>query len=189
MPHYIGVDPAAARLDAVIVFSDGTWQIEQRTMPTDMVDRCDVAERWMRRVVKETAAWGGKVVVGVEEPVLGRAGRAGAAGTLPNAMVHGALLVGARRAGAIVLRINNMHWKKTIVGKGNAKKPEVNAFIRQTWPELWNLAKGRQDTCDAACIVQQTERSYKVRMKMARTRARAAAEQDLFAGLPKRTKR
>lgn len=173
MTIIVGVDPAARRLDAVVLYADGSYRLHKRTMPTDIVERCVAAQRWLETIVKEELK-NDVVVVGVEEPVLGLQGRATANGTLPLAKVHGALLAGAHRAGATVLPINNKRWKRRIVGNGNAKKPEINTWVRRHWRVLWRECKGRQDTCDAACIALEVREVLRLRRKMDATRKRAA---------------
>jgi hypothetical protein len=163
------------------MYPGGEWAMERRsTMPKLMVDRLPTADQWMERVVRTARAYDRHVMVGIELPVLGLSGRASANATIPNAMVHGALVVGARRGGAEVLQVNNQKWKKRIVGIPNAKKPEINLFVKKTWPALWKESKGRQDVCDAACIVQEVERIHRHRQKIAATRRR---HHDAFSGL------
>lgn len=172
MTTIVGVDPAAARLDAVVLRADGTWTVHKRTMPKDIVERCVTAQRWLEAIVKQEMRYD-DVAVGVEEPVMGLKGRATANGTLPISKVHGALLVGSARLGAVTLPINNKRWKKKICGNGNFGKPEVNRWVKLHWPKLWREAKGRQDTCDAACIALEVQRVLEFRRKMAATRRRA----------------
>jgi Holliday junction resolvasome RuvABC endonuclease subunit len=172
---FLGVDPAAARLDAVALFPDGKYQLYKLTMPKTIVDRCVEGQRWIEGIVKELLLID-VVVVGIEEPLVStRFGvRAGANGGLPTAKVHGALLAGAKRAGAVeVLPVNNKTWKRTIVGNGNANKPKVNRWVKVHWPKLWAECKGRQDTCDAACIALELKRLHQHRRKIAGTRRRA----------------
>lgn len=174
MTIFLGVDPAAQRLDAVVIMSDGSWVLHKRTMPKDIVERCVVAQRWIESIVKPLCAID-IVEAGVEEPVLSGFTRRSGNGSLPVAKVHGALLAGAARAGARVTPMNNKTWKRTIVGNGNAGKPQVNLWVRKHWPALWVEANGRQDTCDAACIALELREMDRRRKKTAGTRQRIAA--------------
>lgn len=171
---FVGVDPAAARLDAVAKYPDGSFKLYKRTMPKDIVSRCVEAQRWMEGIVKENLPYG-PVTVGVEEPLVSTrfGARAGANGALPTAKVHGALLAGSARMGAETVPVNNKTWKRTIVGSGNADKPRVNLWVKQHWAKLWVECKGRQDTCDAACIALELERMALRRRKIEATRRRA----------------
>lgn len=166
---FIGVDPAARRLAATALFDDG-WRLHKRTMPTDPVLRLVKAEYWMYQLVRQ---YGGRVVVGIELPVLGgRGGRAAANGTIPIAMIHAVMAVGAVRAGAQVLQVNNKRWKKTIVGNGNADKAAIMRFVKKTWPRLYREADGSQDLMDSACIVQHVKYVMSIRARVAATQAR-----------------
>jgi Holliday junction resolvasome RuvABC endonuclease subunit len=166
---FVGVDPASTRLDAVVMYPDGRYVLHKRTMPKDIVRRCIEAQRWIEDIVK-TCLREDEVAVGVEEPLVASrfGGRAGANSALPTAKVHGALLAGAARSGAETLPINNKTWKRTIVGNGNSGKPAVNLWVKRHWPKLWIECKGRQDTCDAACIALEVKRVLRVRGKKKR---------------------
>jgi hypothetical protein len=173
MTIIVGVDPAARRLDAVVLYPDGSFKLHKRTMPTDTVERCLTAQRWIEEIVKGELLHG-DVAVGVEEPGFGLPGRAHGNGMIPITKVCGALLAGARRSGAVTMEVNNKRWKKRVVGNGNAKKPEVNAWVRRHWRALWRECKGRQDTCDAACVALEVREVLRLRRKMEATRRRAA---------------
>lgn len=174
MTIIVGVDPAARRLDAVVLREDGGYTLHKRTMPTDIVERCVTAQRWLEDIVKDCLRQDPDVRVGVEEPVLGMSGRATGNGSLPVAKVHGALLAGGHRAGGKVYPINNRRWKRRIVGNGNATKTQINRWVRRHWGKLWREAKGRQDTCDAACVALEVKEMIRLRRKMDNTRRRAA---------------
>lgn len=168
---YIGVDPAGTRLHAVVIRGDG-FSLATRQLPSEAVVRVVAADRWIYSLVKQYRRDGASVVVAVEEPVLGLRGRAGANATLPNAKVHGALLASAMRAKAVVIPVNNMRWKKVVVGKGNAGKPQIAAFVKRTWPKLYIEAKGVQDFMDASCIARYAQYVVKARARMDATRSR-----------------
>lgn len=166
----IGVDLAATRLAAVVTIGQA-FHIERRTMPKDPVDRCVAAQKWIERIIMEHAALH-PVYVYVENPVLGRGG---AAGTLPVAMIQGAVFAGAARAGAtLVIGVNNTAWKKKIVGSGNASKPDIVTHVKKTWPRLYVEAKGNQDVCDAACIVLYGHTIRAMKMRVAAIKAKRA---------------
>lgn len=169
----VGVDPAATRLDAVVLYPDGSFVLHTRTMPTDTVERCAAAQRWIEKIVRALLLED-DVMLGVEEPGFGLAGRAHGNGMIPITKVCGALLAAGSRAGAVTVEVNNKRWKKRIVGNGNAKKPDINLWVRKHWPKLWRACKGRQDTCDAACIALEVRERARLRRKMEATRRRAA---------------
>lgn len=167
MDTYIGIDVAKTRLAAVVWRGGSKFTPERRTMPEDEELGIDRAEVWTRRLVREHATLEGTVYVGIELPVFGRGGMRG---TLPVAYIHAACVLGARRAGATVFRINNRVWKKQICGNGNIDKAGIARFIHKTWPALYAAVDGNQDLCDAACIVQETRRVAKLRARVRATR-------------------
>ena len=46
------------------------------------------------------------------------------------------------------LSVDNRHWKKYILGKGNSNKKDIKAFAVDKWGELFI----EQDWADAECI-------------------------------------
>ncbi len=47
-----------------------------------------------------------------------------------------------------VTMVDNRRWKKAILGKGNAKKPEILSYAIERWGDIF----AEQDFADAACI-------------------------------------
>lgn len=47
-----------------------------------------------------------------------------------------------------IVLIDNRKWKKQVLGKGNAKKPEILKFAQDKWGDVFE----EQDFADAACI-------------------------------------
>lgn len=88
--------------------------------------------------------------IAVESPVV--AGSRNLRTALDMAMTAGAVVAGARRAGAEVHLVPPALWKKTVVGKGNATKEEVAAFVRSADSRFAAAAEGDQDLVDAFCI-------------------------------------
>ncbi len=167
----IGVDLAATRLAAVVTIGPA-FRVETRTMPKDPAERCHVAEVWIHRIVQEHAKLH-DVHVFVENPALGRGG---AGGTLPIAMIQGAVFAGAKRAGAVlVVGVNNQTWKYDVVRKGNASKSEIAHHVKTTWPMLYVKANGNQDVCDAACINLHGQKIRRMKLRVAKVKARRAA--------------
>ena len=53
------------------------------------------------------------------------------------------------------LSVDNRHWKKYILGKGNSNKKDIKEFAVNKWGELFI----EQDWADAACIALWRKRS------------------------------
>ena len=55
------------------------------------------------------------------------------------------------------LSVDNRHWKKYIIGKGNSNKKDIKEFAVDKWGELFV----EQDWADAACIALWRKRCEK----------------------------
>lgn len=62
-------------------------------------------------------------------------------------VVHGVRLLCDQHS-ITCISVDNRHWKKYILGKGNANKQAIKAFTVDKWGDIFS----EQDWCDAACI-------------------------------------
>lgn len=53
--------------------------------------------------------------------------------------------------------VDNRHWKKYILGKGNVNKQAIKEFTIEKWGEIFS----EQDWCDASCIALWIKRKKK----------------------------
>lgn len=166
----IGIDPSSRKLATVYGIAGHEHAIRFTTLrlpPADKPEACRMAYDWMRDLVASQMQYG-KVYAAIELPVFGRGGPGS---TIPQAQINGALLAGARAAGAEVLQVNNAHAKKVIVGRGNASKVEIQKWVEEEWPELYGEIDGDQDLCDSAMIYQLGVQVVGLRDRVARRRA------------------
>lgn len=84
----------------------------------------------------------------LEAPVVG----INVQSTIIQAQVGGAVIAAAQTAGVPLYLVNNSSWKKKVLGKGNAKKEEISALLREIWPEAYAVASGDQDLIDACGV-------------------------------------
>lgn len=157
----VGCDPSSKLLAVVATINRREPAVWKRTLPeSDYATRADWAARHMEQLIKRLSKEG-DVYFFVEMPVVG----AGVRATIAQAIVLGGTLTGARRGGAKEIHeVNNQRWKKTVVGSGAAKKPDIKKHVLKTWPALFDLIPackcssksachcGSQDLCDAGCI-------------------------------------
>tara|TARA_R110002020_G_scaffold18947_5_gene65655 strand:+ start:4619 stop:5089 length:471 start_codon:yes stop_codon:yes gene_type:complete len=75
--------------------------------------------------------------------------------TLAIAYVVGGVRVVLQQRSIPHILIDNRSWKKVILGKGNAKKPDIKSFAIEKWGDIFT----EQDFADAACIALWYKRS------------------------------
>tara|TARA_Y100000296_G_C5068472_1_gene203594 strand:+ start:107 stop:577 length:471 start_codon:yes stop_codon:yes gene_type:complete len=75
--------------------------------------------------------------------------------TLAIAYVVGGVRVVLQQCSIPHILIDNRSWKKLILGKGNAKKPDIKTFAIEKWGDIFT----EQDFADAACIALWYKRS------------------------------
>tara|TARA_R110000824_G_scaffold100319_2_gene238613 strand:+ start:3818 stop:4276 length:459 start_codon:yes stop_codon:yes gene_type:complete len=76
--------------------------------------------------------------------------------TIAIAHVVGAVWFSLLKRGMIEsVRVDNKHWKKEIVGKGNASKKDIKDYAIDKWGDIFP----EQDFADAACIALWNKRS------------------------------
>ena len=84
----------------------------------------------------------------MEAPVVGRS----VYSSIVQAQVGGAVMAAACKAGMKLHLVNVSTWKKEVVGKGNAQKPEIAAWLKKYWYEAYTPAAGDQDLIDACGV-------------------------------------
>lgn len=117
----------------------------------DDIDDLDTLAAYLFDLVRVTRA----SLVAVEAPIVGasRNFRTG----IRLGMVAGALTTSARQAGAQVALVPPSSWKATVVGHGNAGKPDVSLWLRRRYPEWWDACNESQDLVDATCLALHAE--------------------------------
>ena len=55
------------------------------------------------------------------------------------------------------ISVDNRHWKKYVLGKGNLNKQAIKEFTGDKWGDVFT----EQDWCDAACIALWIKRRHK----------------------------
>jgi Crossover junction endodeoxyribonuclease RuvC len=160
MTQILGIDPSSKKIaivttidDAAIeagFLSDGKPETRIINLPEGVYSATGAAFREVFAFLEENDYGGyfGKRIIYIEDPVVGRNVRS----TIVQAQVSGAIIAAAECRGVPVFHANVNSWKKEVVGKGNATKPEVAEWLEKNWPEAYNLAAGDQDLIDAAAI-------------------------------------
>ena len=146
----VGLDFSTHAIDMVALELDtdqATWH--RRRLDDhpglDAYERC----RRVRDAMPARGHWkdAGVVAVAMEEPFSRSLREARAYGRL-----EGALLA-TLPPGLRVIRFHPTTWKKQTVGKGNATKADVAAWVKQTWPiDTHALNALPQDALDSYAI-------------------------------------
>ena len=76
--------------------------------------------------------------------------------TIAIANVVGAVWAFLLKEDISTIIIDNRQWKKSIVGKGNAKKTDIKRFAEEKWGDKFP----EQDYADAACIALWNKRRF-----------------------------
>ena len=74
--------------------------------------------------------------------------------TIAIAHVVGAVWFSLIHRGIEAVRVDNKQWKKVIIGKGNASKPDIKNYAIDKWGDIFP----EQDYADAACIALWNKR-------------------------------
>lgn len=143
----IGIDPATTKL-AVVLF-DGMeyfWE-EVKFKGPYSPETALAASKWTRKFFRKYVD-PKRATAFLEAPVVARGA---VQGTIKQSMVSGAIQAAVLGYGVPVYLVPISSWKKTVVKKGNASKPEVKKHMVAHWPFL----KGEsQDVVDAMGVLQ-----------------------------------
>lgn len=165
--YAVGVDIGTRRYHAVGMEVSDSGRIKSIEVWDHEVDKNDT-ERWrelqalhehfyadlaMRAVDEE---WTDTILY-IEDPVVGRGGakvQAELARAQAAMMLAAAHVDDDHVSNIYTYTIHLTSWKKSVVGKGNASKKDVAAFVEDRWPEFAKVVPGQQDYYDARCIAE-----------------------------------
>jgi Holliday junction resolvasome RuvABC endonuclease subunit len=147
--HVWGVDVGEAKVAIAMVADDGT----ATSRVVEIADKRDprrfaLLERHLRTFYVECAQRSDPLAVFVEQPT----------GRFPNPWLTGAWAIACAAASELdgrypymvpLFTVGVTAWKRLTVGRGNAKKGEVTAWVRAE-----GFAGATQDECDAYAIAR-----------------------------------
>lgn len=149
-PIFVGCDPSSRKIALIFAVGEEDPQARIFALPQAVIPALEIAYRVTRRFVRRYVSQGRRVVLWIEEPVVGKGG---AYATIKQSKVHGAIVAGAVAGGAHVEAVQNSTWKKSVTGKGNNSKVQVAQWVRKEWKSLSTLVGPDQDLIDAGCIM------------------------------------
>ena len=77
--------------------------------------------------------------------------------TMEIATVVGGVRLICNQNGLVCVPVDNRHWKKHVLGKGNLNKKAIKAFTVEKWGDIFK----EQDWSDASCIALWIKRRLK----------------------------
>ena len=139
-----GIDPSSRKL--AMVWGSGLRMATHAIGPKPWPARADEAWWWVHQM---TRGWPAATVV-LESPVY--IGRAGARSLIPQAVVGGAVMAALETSGHEVVLTAPSEWKKYVLGRGNASKVDIAAWLHDNHHDQWEQCAGDQDLMDACCM-------------------------------------
>ena len=141
--NIIGIDPAARKL----AVWTGVFSVF-KVLPMDDTEACGLAFRELSSVLTDLGAPINHHVIYMEKSIS----RGYAHASLVQAHGVGALLAAAAEYSVEVRRVDNMTWKKRLIGNARAEKYEIAEYVKGRDRSLYDACKGNQDLLDALCI-------------------------------------
>lgn len=147
----IGVDPASSKIALVAICGKEFIAKDYARLGKSGGVACANAWKYTHQFVSELP-WDVtqyELHSFIEAPLVGRGG---VRSTMVQCFTSGAVQGALSEQGFTTQVANVSSWKKSVIGKGNATKPEVAEYIRCYHPKLFESARGNQDIIDASCI-------------------------------------
>lgn len=158
----IGIDPASTRLAVVAWYRNEFTYIaaSMKHLVSSGPEACGRVGSFITEnlPILLPDEWPDKSIAWVEEPVVG----VGMRSTIVVSYTAGAVMAAFAPVCRKIHLVSNSHWKKEVLGKGNATKEEIGEYVQEHWPALYQRAqedkrvikKDKQDILDAAAICE-----------------------------------
>ena len=146
---YMGIDCSSKAVHAVLVdesetvIAQGKWASSEKDFPTRSLQIA-------RKFTKDLSKIKVRLEAAVEAAIFIQNPRS----TMEIAgVVHGVRIL-CDQQNIECIPVDNRHWKKYVLGKGNANKQGIKEFTTAKWGDVFS----EQDWCDAACIALWVKR-------------------------------
>lgn len=170
-PCVIGVDYGTKRYEWVCVRHRATSTFKAHPREDQVLATWVIARNFRKEISEHFTQHAIiRAHMNVEAPITGGSGNAQTAAAM--AMTAGALIATVHDldVNLSVKLVLPASWKSTVVGKGNASKTQVAAWLREQHPDYSDLCGSSQDLRDATCLglytyalgVGQLERARRV---------------------------
>lgn len=159
----MGIDPSSRKLAIIVTDTANPPNVLEKhviLMPPKKEDvTCGIVLRRFHPLLSAYQKMGYDVRVFIEKEVSVH-GKGGAGAVIPQAEVMGVVLAVCYNLGVPVMKVENKTWKMSIVGNGNASKPQIAAWCSEYWKNAYDLANGDQDLIDASGINRYGKKLY-----------------------------
>ena len=153
---FMGVDCSSRAVHVVLVNNDETvvGQGKWRSSEDDFNDRfLEIMQKFNEdlsriKVIREVAV---ESAIFIQNPKS----------TMEIATVVGGVRLICSQNGLSCTPVDNRHWKKHVLGKGNLNKKAIKAFTIDKWGDIFK----EQDWSDAACIALWMKRRAQDELK------------------------
>lgn len=150
----MGWDLSSKKLACVYSLNDAIGY-ESSLLPVHALKGgCSAAAQWVHELCVTLTDQHGPMMLTasayVEAPI--GAARLNIQVMLVQSLINGAVLSALQKWNIPTEHVAPASWKKTTVGKGNADKKAVAAWVLETNPEFHSAVGGDQDLLDAYCI-------------------------------------
>lgn len=146
MTHVLGIDPSSKKLAFCLTDTHSKiFTLTTISLPAGALQATGAAYRGAFSFFEQHKE---ELHIYMEAPVVGRS----IGPTIIQAQVGGAVMAAAQNVGVPLHLVNNMTWKKVVLGKGNLKKEEVAEKLRGIWLEAYAACSGDQDLIDACAL-------------------------------------
>ena len=147
---YMGIDTSTKALHVVLLNEDGS--MHSQTKITNKLK--DLDARFLKMSddlynfasIIEVTASAIEAAIFIQNPMT----------TIKLSAVVACAKYALHRAGLSIVPVDNRSWKKTIVGKGNAKKSDIMIHAKKVWGDVFT----EQDFADAACVAEWRRKTY-----------------------------
>ena len=153
---FMGVDCSSRAIHAVLVdeheqvVGQGKWRSSENDFNIRFLE---IAQKFNQDLSKIEVIQG----VAVESAIFIQNPKS----TMEIATVVGGVRLTCFQNGLECVPVDNRHWKKHVLGKGNLNKKAIKAFTIEKWGDIFK----EQDWSDAACIALWIKRRVKDELK------------------------
>ena len=141
----VGIDLGVRRLAIGWPYWGVSYAIDLGKAPAERGHELRALQEWVRETLPD------HVRLWIENPYVSNGLARNQTTSLAMSETLSAVLT-AHQWGYPPERVGQSTWKAQVIGNGRASKEEVQVWLHQMYPDLWDAVEGDEDRCDAMCI-------------------------------------